>query len=102
MVKQTTRKLVSLSVKKLMVVNGSTGTRKRSAFSRHERVQRSVWRKGELLGQENVQASKLHGVPKVVKLSLAQALALASLGQANLIRRIACSPPWILKDFEKK
>ena len=24
------------------------------------------------------------------------------LGQANLIRRIACSPPWILKDFEKK
>ena len=23
------------------------------------------------------------------------------LGQANLIRGIACSPPWILKDFEK-
>ena len=27
---------------------------------------------------------------------------LKHLGQANLIRRIACSPPWILKDFEKK
>ena len=38
MVKQPMRKLVSLSVGKQRVVDGSTGARKRTAISRHERV----------------------------------------------------------------